>query len=176
MSDISGVVSVDGTTATAGVLAGSLPSFSSASSSTVAANAEAPVWQPWQNVQNNALSAFKTEIGKALVEYNKQLGAAQQYLDTAELAAKTQVQALVTTAQQIYQKYMQEADALYNAVMGPALQAYATAAADAHTKLWERLTPPERAYAQVAADAVWTNGLANGNAKLGPQAPFPGQQ
>ena len=142
---------------------------------TVPADATAPVWQPWVNMQNNALSAFKTNITRQLAAYNANLTAAQRILDVAQSTAASQTKALETAAWNSFNKYMAEAGALYDSVMGPAVAAYIAATALAHTRLWEALTPAERAYAQVTADAQWSAGLSTGGAKLGPEAPIPGQ-
>lgn len=175
MSDTSGVILAGGAPPV-GVM-GSVPAPAPTSTgATIAADAAGPVWQPWVNMQNNALSAFKTDIDTQLGKYNGRLTAAQRYLASAEMTAATLSQSMVLAGQAIYEQYMNEANRLYNAVMGPAITAYNAAAADAHTKLWEGLTPPERTYAQASVDATWTQGLANGNAKLGEQAPVPGSQ
>lgn len=142
---------------------------------TVPADASAPVWQPWVNMQNKVLSAFKTNIDRQLGAYNANMAAAQRLLDQAQSAAQAQTKILETAAWAAFNKYQAEAQQVYNTVMGPALEAYIQATATAHTRLWENLTAPERAYAQAVADATWTEGLANGNAKLGPEAPIPGR-
>lgn len=142
---------------------------------TIPADATAPVWQPWVNLQSQALSRFKTDIDRQIGQYNGNMAAAQRILDNAQGQAKAQLRAMETAAWTAFDKYMSEAQQLYDMIMGPALQAYIQATANAHTRLWENLTAPERAYAMAAADATWTEGLANGGAKLGPEAPIPGQ-
>lgn len=142
---------------------------------TIPADATAPVWQPWVNMENKVLSAFKTVIDRQIGAFNGNMQAAQRLLDQAQAAAQAQTKALETAAWASFNKYQAEAQAVYNAVMGPALEAYILATQNAHTRLWENITPAERAYAQTAADATWTEGLVNGGAKLGPEAPLPGQ-
>lgn len=136
------------------------------SGTAVSADAAAPVWQPWADVQKRALAEFKTNIDRRLQIYNQDMAMASQVYDVAQMTAANQTRHLETMAQEAYNRYMAEARAINDMIMGPAMTAYNDAVAAAHTRLWGELTPAERAYAQVVAEAQWTEGLANGGAKL----------
>lgn len=134
---------------------------------TVPASAEAPVWQPWVQVQANALSVLKTGITKALAEYNRAGMNAQTILDQAVALAKSQSAPLETAAWAAFNKYMGEAGALSDAILSPANTAYTAAMDAAHTRLLAELDPIQHAYARVASDTGWTHQLATGGATIG---------
>lgn len=142
------------------------PPASSSTPGTIPANASAPVWQPWATTQASAQSVLNTQIDRALKVYDGQLQAAQRMLDNAEAIATRQAKPLETAAWAAWNSYMQAAEAVYNASMEPALAAYTKAIQLAHDTLTGRLDPVEHAYARAAADATWTNNLANGGATL----------
>ncbi len=166
MSEMVGNTPVGGGAPPAGTFTAVAGIASASSGTSIPAGAEGPVWQPWVTVQSQALSTFKTQINAGLGEYGRAMGAAQRILDGAIQLAAAQTGPLQAAAWAAYTKYMTEVEQVNAAIMGPAIDAYNAAVARAHTQLWSNLTPAERSYARVVADASWTNGLANGNAKL----------
>ena len=147
----------------AGGSAGSIPA---PAPTVIPAGATAPVWQPWVNTQAKALSVLKTQIDIALRESEREQAGAQKILDGATALATAQTRQLEAAAWAAWHKYMNEAAAVHEAIMGPALTAYTRAMETAHSRLTGRLDPVEHAYARVAADAVWTQNLANGGATI----------
>jgi hypothetical protein len=132
----------------------------------VPANAAPPVWQPWATTQAQAQSVLNTEITRSLAVYNGQLAAAQRMFENAMAIAARQAKPLETAAWTAFDSYMKQADQVYAAILNPAVEAYKKAVANAHDALTGRMDPVEHAYARAAADATWTQNLANGGSTL----------
>lgn len=130
-----------------------------APSEPVPAGAEAPVYQPWVAVLENAQSRLKTDVQTLLRVYNRDIGAAGRLLDTARAIADQQSKQLETAAWEAWHRIMAEAAAVHNAIMEPALTAYKNAMDGAHDRLRKDLTPVDERYKQVASDAQWTQGI-----------------
>lgn len=132
-----------------------------APSEVVPAEAGAPVWQPWVGVLGSAQSRLKTEIQASLRTFEREAGDAGRILDAARAMAAQATAPLEAAAWTAWHRYMNEAAAISEAIMTPALAAHGQALAAAHDKLRRDLTPAEHGYAQTLSDAQWTQSLAN---------------
>lgn len=116
--------------------AGGVSSSSAVPPSTVPipSGAAGPVWQPWVETHAKAQSALKTQINTALAQFNRDMTDAQRLLDTAQSIAQQQVKQLEAAAWAAWHRYMQEANAVHEAVMNPALAAFEGATQQAHDR------------------------------------------
>lgn len=141
----------------------SASSAAAATPTQIPAAATGPVWQPWVESHAKAQSALKTQINTALVQFNRDMADAQQLLNAAESIASQQVQQLRAAAWEAWQRYMQEAEAVHNAVMQPAFTAFQRATQQAHDRANTLISRAHASYDLSKDLSVFGRNLANGS-------------
>lgn len=163
MSEISGpgIINLGVPNSQAG--GGSAGTVATTPATPIASAATAPVWQPWTEVHAQAQSRLKTQINTASVQFNRDMAAAQRLLDTAESIAQEQVKQLEAAAWAAWHKYQQEANAIHEAVMNPALAAYQNAVEQAHGRANTLIYRAQAAYDQAKHISVYGRDTATGS-------------
>jgi hypothetical protein len=145
-------------------LAGTPTSSASTPVSTpIPAAAAAPVWQPWVETHAKAQSALKTQINVANIAFNRDMADAQRLLDAAESIATHQTRELEAAAWAAWHKYMQEANAIHDAVMKPALTAYEQAVEQAHERANTLIYRAQAAYDKAKHITIYSRDTATGS-------------
>lgn len=142
---------------------GSASSVATPSQTPVPAAAAAPVWQPWVETHSQAQSRLKTQIGAASAEFNRDMADAQRILDVAESIAQTQVRQLEIAAWAAWHKYQEQANAIHEAVMNPALAAYQNAVDQAHARANTLIYRAQQAYDQAKHISIYGRDTATGS-------------
>lgn len=148
---------------TAGVAASSA---TTTTATPIPSNAAGPTWQPWVETHAKAQSALKTQINTALVQFNRDMADAQRLFNTAEAIASQEVQQLRAAAWEAWQKYMQEAEAVHNAIMQPAFTAFQRATQQAHDRSNSLIARAHDAYDLAKDVSLFGRNLATGSDTL----------